>query len=101
VVQDILHNALVSAADVVLPAAAWAEKDGCWENYQAKIQAFVAAVPPPVGARREGDVFYHLLGRTGFYNAQDVRREMGGVFAQVKVPAEEDHAAHAPQFVEL
>jgi NADH-quinone oxidoreductase subunit G len=101
VVQDILPNALVAAADVVLPTAAWAEKDGCWENFQGKIQAFVAAVPPPIGVRREGDVFCRLLNRTGLYNAQDVRKEMGGPFAAVKVPAEDDHAAPAPQFAEL
>ena len=33
VVQDILPNQLTASADVLLPAAAWAEKDGCWENH--------------------------------------------------------------------
>ena len=100
VVQDILPNALADAADVVLPAAAWAEKDGCWENYKGKIQAFAAAVPPPEGAVREGDIYYKLLGRTGFYNAADVRREMGGVFTDVTLPAA---GAQEPafEFVEL
>ena len=63
VVQDILPNALTEIADVVLPAAAWAEKDGSWENFQGKIQPFAAAVAPPTGARREGDVYYSLMGR--------------------------------------
>ena len=44
VVQDILPNALTDSADVVLPAAAWAEKDGTWENFAGKLQAFAAAV---------------------------------------------------------
>jgi NADH-quinone oxidoreductase subunit G len=100
VVQDILPNALVAAADVVLPAAAWAEKDGCWENFDGKIQPFTAAIQPPDGARREGDVYYNLLNRPGLYNAEIVRQEMGGPFAALKLPIEAEEQA-APQFVEL
>ena len=40
VVQDILPSSLTESADVLLPSAAWAEKDGCWENYAGRIQAF-------------------------------------------------------------
>ena len=90
VVQDILPNALVDSADIVLPAAAWAEKDGCWENFAGKIQPFTAAVTPPDGARREGDVYYHLLNRTGLYNAEVVRREMGEPFAAIELPSENE-----------
>jgi len=100
VVQDILPNALVAAADVVLPAAAWAEKDGCWENHAGKIQPFTAAVMPPDGARREGDVYYNLLNRPGIYNAEVVRQEMGQPFAELKLPSDAEVEA-APQFVEL
>ena len=32
VLQDILASKLSESVDVLLPAAAWAEKDGCWEN---------------------------------------------------------------------
>ncbi|HZL38266.1 MAG TPA: 2Fe-2S iron-sulfur cluster-binding protein [Tepidisphaeraceae bacterium] len=100
VVQDILPNALTARADVLLPAAAWAEKDGCWENHAGRLQPFGAAVAPPDGARREGDVYYQLLGRTGLYNAQVIRREMGEPFAGIKVPEEAENEP-APQFVEL
>jgi anaerobic selenocysteine-containing dehydrogenase len=62
VVQDILPSSVVDSADIVLPAASWAEKDGTWENFAGKIQSFSAAIPPPEGARREGDVYYRLLG---------------------------------------
>src|SRR5688572_5572980 len=86
VVQDILPSSLAEKADVLLASAAWAEKDGCWENFAGKIQPFGAAVPPPEGTRREGDVYYKLLGRTGFYNANDVRREMGEPFASIALP---------------
>jgi NADH-quinone oxidoreductase subunit G len=100
VVQDILPSSLSESADVLLAAAAWAEKDGCWENFAGRIQAFVAAVTPPEGARRDGDVFYKLLGRPGLYNAEAVREEMGEPFASVKLPVEA-HEEPAPQFAEL
>jgi len=100
VVQDILPSTITDSADVLLPSASWAEKGGCWENYAGKIQAFDAAIAPPNDSMREGDVYYKLLGRSGFYNADDVRGEMGEPFATVKLPAE-----HAPEpafeFVEL
>ena len=99
-VQDVLPNKLTEQADVLLPAAGWAEKDGCWENYAGRIQAFVSAVAPPEGARREGDVYYKMLGRQGLYNAEAVRQEMGEPFAAVTVPTE-PHEEPAPQFAEL
>ncbi len=86
VVQDVLPNTLTAAADVLLPAAIWAEKDGCWENYQGKIQAFAAAVAPPEGTRREGDVCLFMLGRSGLYNAQSIRQEMGQPFDAAQLP---------------
>ena len=100
VVQDILPNSLTDAADVLLPAAAWAEKGGCWENFAGKIQPFAAAVMPPEGARREGDVYYKLLGRPGLYDADTVRQEMGEPFAKVKLPAA-DVEEPAFEFAEL
>jgi NADH dehydrogenase/NADH:ubiquinone oxidoreductase subunit G len=100
IVQDILPNKLTSSADAVIPGAAWAEKDGCWENFAGKIQPFVAAVPPPDGVRRDGDVYFKLLGRAGLFNAEDVRKEMGAPFASVKLPSERAEEP-AFEFVEL
>ncbi len=100
VVQDILPNAISTAADVVLPAAVWAEKDGCWENFAGKIQPFTAAVVPPDSVRREGDVFLSLLKRPEMYNAESIRNEMGGVFSGISLPKEKQ-AEPAYEFVEL
>lgn len=86
VVQDVLATTLSAAADVLLPGAMWAEKNGCWENHAGVIQAFEAAVAPPEGARREGDVYLAILGQPGLYDAGAVRREMGEPFASVAVP---------------
>ena len=101
VVQDILPNDLTRNCDVLLPAAAWAEKSGTWQNYQDKLQAFDAAVPPPEGTRREGDVYLRLLGRSEKYDAKLIRGQMGEPFAGVAIP--EPDAAGEPvfEFVEL
>jgi anaerobic selenocysteine-containing dehydrogenase len=101
VVQDILPNALTHTADVVLPSAAWAEKDGTWENFAGRIQTFAAAIVPPEGARREGDVYYAILGRAGIFNAADVRAELGESFAGVEIPTAPGAGAPAMEFVEL
>ena len=102
VVQDILPNALTGAADILLPGAAWAEKDGCWENYQGKIQSFQAAILPPEGVRPEAVVYFMLLGRTGYYTAQAIRSEMGEPFASVQAPlGKEETAEPAFEFAEL
>jgi NADH-quinone oxidoreductase subunit G len=100
VVQDILPNKLTESADVLLPAAAWAEKDGCWENFAGKIQPFESAIAPPEGTRREGDVYLNLLQRREPYNAQTIRGEMGEPFSAVHV-AVEKQIEPAFEFVEL
>jgi NADH-quinone oxidoreductase subunit G len=100
VLQDTLHSEFAEGVDIVLPAAFWAEKDGCWENYAGKIQAFSAGIAPPEGARREGDVYLSLLGETGMYRADAVRAQMGAPFAEVKVPTE-GAAEPAFEFAEL
>jgi NADH-quinone oxidoreductase subunit G len=88
VVQDLLPTSLSKSADVVLPSAAWAEKDGCWENFAGKIQPFTAAIVPPEGVTRDGEVYLSLLGRGGLYNAGSVRKEMGEPFAGISLPSE-------------
>lgn len=102
VVQDILPNELTRNCDVLLPSAAWAEKAGSWENFQGKLQAFDSAISPPEGARSEGGVYHKLLGKTGRYDVDAVRKEMGEPFAAVKLPTD-DRAASEPafEFVEL
>ncbi|CAN5373501.1 hypothetical protein BH10PLA1_BH10PLA1_04410 [soil metagenome] len=87
VVQDIFTSAVAEKADLLLPSATWAEKEGCWENYAGKIQAF-AGIAPIEGVKREGDVYMKLLGRTGPFQAGAVRAEMGEPFMSVHLPSE-------------
>ena len=100
VVQDLFANALVNVADVVIPSAAWCEKDGCWENYQNIVQVFNKAVDSPEGVTAEGELYHEALARAGVYSARGVRDEMGAFFAQAAVPAA-DSKEPAMEFVEL
>ncbi len=53
------------AADVVLPAAAWAEKDGSVQNAFGEDVELVPALPPPGAARSEAWILDALLARLG------------------------------------
>ena len=50
VVQDIFMTATAQAADVVLPAAVWAEKEGSFTNTERRVQWSYKAVEPPGSA---------------------------------------------------
>ena len=65
VVQDILNNDLVKLADVALPGAATAEKDGSYTNMEGRIQRFSQVVPPPGKARPDWEILDLLAGRLG------------------------------------
>jgi NADH-quinone oxidoreductase subunit G len=47
VYQGVLTGPLATAADVVLPGAAWVEKDGCFTNDQGMLQAASKAIVTP------------------------------------------------------
>jgi len=46
VVQDIFMTETAQYADVILPAASWAEKDGTFTNTERRVQLVRAAIPP-------------------------------------------------------
>ena len=45
VVQELFLTETAKAADVVLPAAAWAERDGTFTNGERRVQRFYPAIP--------------------------------------------------------
>lgn len=47
VYQGVLAGPMAAAADVVLPGAAWVEKDGCFTNDQGLVQAASKAIVTP------------------------------------------------------
>ena len=61
----------VRHADVILPAAAYAEKAGTWVNMEGRVQRSLRAVSPPGDAREDWTIFRALsdvLGSTLPYN---------------------------------
>jgi predicted molibdopterin-dependent oxidoreductase YjgC len=63
VVQDIFLSETAQLADVVLPAASFAEKDGTFTNTERKVQRVRAAVPSPGEARGDWDIIADLARR--------------------------------------
>jgi formate dehydrogenase major subunit len=81
VVQDIFLTETAQLADVVLPAACWAEKDGTFTNAERRVQRIRKAVEPPGEARADWEIITalaHKLGLKGFdfKSAEDVFDDM-------------------------
>ena len=66
VVQDIFHNETTRFADVVLPAACFAEKDGVFTNSDRRVQRVRKAVEPPGEARADWEVLCDLARAVGY-----------------------------------
>jgi formate dehydrogenase major subunit/formate dehydrogenase alpha subunit len=65
VVQDIFLTETARLADVVLPSACFAEKDGTFSNTERRVQRVRKAVEPPGEAREDWKVIADLAGRMG------------------------------------
>ncbi len=76
IVQDLLPSPASSQADFVVPAAAWAEKDGTFVNHAGLAQAVRWAVTPSGDCRSDGQTFLDLMERRGLIHAPTVRKEM-------------------------
>lgn len=63
VAQDIFFNETNVYADVILPAASFAEKDGTFTNSDRRVQRCRAAVPPPGSARADWEIISDLARR--------------------------------------
>jgi formate dehydrogenase alpha subunit len=60
VVQDILPTETTARADVVLPAACWAEKEGTFTGTDRRVQMIRKAVEPPGEARADWQIVCQL-----------------------------------------
>ncbi len=76
VVQDLFSSAATAAAKYVLPAASFAEKDGCFVNHANLAQAIHWAVRPGEFGRTDGQIFLDLLERRGLLHAETLRAEL-------------------------
>jgi formate dehydrogenase major subunit/formate dehydrogenase alpha subunit len=66
VVQDILPNEMLRFADVVLPAACFAEKDGVFTNSDRRVQLVRKAVDPPGEARPDWEILGDVARAAGY-----------------------------------
>jgi formate dehydrogenase alpha subunit len=64
VAQDIFLNRTNVYADVILPAASFAEKDGTFTNSDRRVQRIRRAVAPPGRARPDWEIISDLARRT-------------------------------------
>jgi len=80
VVQDIFMTETAELADVVLPAASFAEKDGTFTNTERRIQRVRKAVNPPGEARPDWSIIVELASRMGhewnYRSVSDVMDEL-------------------------
>ena len=83
VVQDIFLTETAQLADVVLPAAAFAESDGTFGNSERRIQRVRPALDPPGEAKTDVDIILALFDRMdkpqGIRSASEVFDEMCSV----------------------
>ena len=83
VVQDIFLSETAQKADVVLPAASFAEKDGTYTNTERKVQLGAKAVSPPGQARADWQIICDISNLTGYpmnyKSPADVLREINAL----------------------
>jgi formate dehydrogenase alpha subunit len=66
VVQDIFMTETAEYADVVLPSACFAEKDGTFTNTERRVQRVRRAVAAPGRARQDWEILCDLATRMGY-----------------------------------
>lgn len=86
VVQDLFLTETAELADVVLPAAAYAEKDGTFVNTERRVQRVRKAVDAPGEAKPDWVIFMDIMNRLGYEkhykNAEEVFEEIRQVTPQ-------------------
>ncbi len=66
VVQDIFFTETAHLADVILPAASFAEKEGTFTSTERRIQRVRKALDPPGAARPDWEIVVELSNRLGY-----------------------------------
>jgi formate dehydrogenase alpha subunit len=83
VVQDIFMTETAELADVVLPTASFAEKEGTFVNTERKVQRVRKAINPPGEAKDDWEIICEVSRRMGYpmeyNNPGDIMREIAGV----------------------
>jgi len=76
IVSDLFLSETAARADVVFPAAQWAEEDGTMTNFEGRVVLRRRAVPPPADVRTDLEMLTALAGRLGrgrYFPSADAR----------------------------
>jgi len=83
VVQDIFLTETAALADVVLPGATFAEKDGTFTNTERRVQRIRKAIPPVGQSHADFEILSDVMAALGYGNsfrtAEEVFAEMASV----------------------
>lgn len=93
IVQDLFLTETAQKADVVLPAAAWAERDGTFTNTERRVQLFRTALHPALGeARPDWQIVQDIARELGArWNYQSVAEVMHEITQRVPLYAKMSH----------
>lgn len=69
VVQDIFLTETAEIADVVLPAASFAEKDGTFSNTERRVQRVRKAVEPVGDSKADWEILMDIMNKLGYEKA--------------------------------
>jgi formate dehydrogenase alpha subunit len=83
VVQDIFLTETAQLADVVLPAASFAEKEGTFTNTERKVQRVRKAVDPPGSAKEDWRIIADLSTRMGYSMTYETAQSIMAEIAEV------------------
>lgn len=81
VVQDLFLTDTARFADVVLPSASFAEKDGTFVNTERRVQRVRKAVAPPGDAKTDWEIIMALMNRMGYPAGY---RNTGEIFQEIR-----------------
>ncbi len=80
IVQDLFLTETAQKADVVLPAASWAERDGTFTNTERRVQYFQRSLEPMQNARADWEIVQTIAKQLGaqwnYPSASDVMNEI-------------------------
>jgi formate dehydrogenase major subunit/formate dehydrogenase alpha subunit len=103
VVQDIFLTETARLADVVLPSACFAEKDGTFSNTERRVQRVRKAVEPPGEAREDWRIVCDIATRMGhpmsYTNSRQIMDELRTVtpsYAGISYDRIEQQGIHWP-----
>ncbi len=82
VVQDIFLTETAELADVVLPAASFAEKEGTFTNTERRVQRVRKAVPPPGSALDDLTIINQVSARI-IGNSRQKANDAGATFEEI------------------